>query len=407
MLAVSAPVVRLLDDRSGQLLKSGGLVRLHAVGLQPAGQTLGRSIVLRELVLGVQLLHVLRHNLGDVEGSSLHQVLLELCPVEGLVLFGGTGIPDPNNGIRDPVRRRRHSAGDEGGDVLRRQAQGEVLPLRRHSELAGDLPVDSVKVKAVLRPLVVEGELIDGTAIEGRCLAHKSLRLMDVPKTGEVHAHGVDGSRKHYDVLACQEGGAVVRLASADRVVSHQDGRLRLVQLRGQAQHDVVDKRRSVPVLRLLVHPGAEQAEAGLVEAGDRYDLDRSVAGGDLLNLRLRVDMQVLEVLGGSLDELEGPGVVVVHGAKQQHHGVAALAQRDDELLQGVVDVLQGGVRPDAGPVEQVSRDDGHIGFLQEGPVVDLPHTPDGVFPTKVLAVLGGTGQVPEVNVSGMQNLNH
>ena len=407
MLAVSAPVVGLLDDRSGQLLQSGGLVRLHAVGLQPADQTLGRSVVLRELVLCVQLLHVFRHNLGDVEGPGLHQVLLELRPIEGLVLFGGTGIPNPNNGIRDPVRRRRHSAGDEGGDVLRRQAQGEVLPLRRPSELAGDLPVDSVNVKAVLRPLVVEGELIDGTAIEGRCLAHKPLRLVDVPKTGEVHTHGVDGSRKHYDVLACQEGGAVVRLASADRVVSHQDGRLRLVQLRGQAQHDVVDKRRSVPVLRLLVHPGAEQAEAGLVEAGNRYDLDRSAAGGDLLHLRLRVDMQVLEVLGGSLDELEGPGVVVVHGAKQQHHGVAALAQRDDELLQGVVDVLQGGVRPDAGPVEQVSRDDGHIGFLQEGPVVDLPHTPDGVFPTKVLAVLGGTGQVPEVNVSGMQNLNH
>ena len=97
----------------------------------------------------------------------------------------------------------------------------------------------------------------------------------------------------------------------------------------------------------------------------------------------------------------------MVHRPEQQHHRAAALADRPDELLQGVVDVIQGGVRPHAGPIEQVARDDRHVRLREKCLVVDFLHAPQGVQAAQVLSVLSGPGQIAQVNVAGVQNFQH
>ena len=408
VLAVLAPIVGLLDDRSRQLQQPRRLLAGDLVGVQPAGQALRRAVVLRELVFGVQGLHVLREYLGHVEGTGGGDLLLELGPVKGFLLFCRAAIPHADDTALHVGRHTEGAGGDEVRDLLGVQADRQVLPLRGSLEGAyHPALVYLVNVEAVLRALIVEGELVRAPAVIGRRVAGEALGLVDMPETAQGHARGVDGGRKDHHVLTGQEGAAVVRLAPADRVVGRQDGGDTPVKLRTQAQNDVVDKGGRVPVLGFLVRPRAEEAQPGFVEAGHGHDLDRAAAGGDRFHLWLGVDVQVLEVCRRLADDLEGAGVIMVHRPEQQHHRAAALADRPDELLQGVVDVIQGGVRPYAGPIEQVARDDRHVRLREKCLVIDGLHTPQGVQAAQILAVLGGPGQIAQVNVAGVQYLNH
>ena len=287
-----------------------------------------------------------------------------------------------------------------------------MVALRGVDKLAPGYPlapggVDVVNPEAVIVALIVEGELVRAPAVVGGDGAHQLLGLVDVAEAGQVRPCRVDGGGEDDYILPGQEGAPVLRFAAGDGIVGSQDRRDGMVDLRGQAQHDVVDQRGGIPVLRLLVGAGVEQAEAGLVEAGDGHYLHRPGAGGDLLHLRGGVDAEIVQVPGGLLDDLEGPGVVVVHGPEQQHHGVAILAQRPEEPGQGVVHVVQGRVGPHAGPVEQVPGYDGQVRPLLPGRLDDVVHAGQGIQAAQVLPVPGGTGQVPQVDVSGVQNSNH
>ena len=260
--------------------------------------------------------------------------------------------------------------------------------------------------EAVLDTFVVEVELIGAAAVIGRGIAREFLRAVDMPETGEVYAGAVDGRREYDNVLPREEGAAVVGLAAGDGVMGHEDARDALVELRRKPEQNVVDERGSVAVLGLLVRSGAEQPQAAFVEAGEGQNLNRPGAGGEFLDARRGVDVEVLFVLGDFPHSLEGAGIVVVLGAEQQDDVLAAAAQRSDEFCDGVVHVVEGGVGPDAGAVEQVSGDDGDVRRLRRGPLRDVLHAGDGVLSAGVFTVPNRPRKVSEVDVGGVQNLH-
>ena len=140
VFAVLAPIVGLLDDRRGQLHEAGRFLAGDVVGLQPASQALGGAVVLRELVLGVQGLHVIRDNLGHIKRAGVHQALLQLGPVKGFFLLQCAGIPDPDHAPLH-VPRIEGTAGDEVGHVLLLHRHRPVYSLRGALELRGHAPV--------------------------------------------------------------------------------------------------------------------------------------------------------------------------------------------------------------------------------------------------------------------------
>ena len=140
-------------------------------------------------------------------------------------------------------------------------------------------------------PLIVESELVHASAVVGRCGRAEALGLVDVAEAGQVHARRVDGGREDHHVLSGKERAAIVSLAPAYRVVGREDGGEAPVQLRNQPQDDVVDKGGGVPVLRLLVGAGAEEAQPRLVEAGDGHDLDRPLRCHQAFHPRLGVNV--------------------------------------------------------------------------------------------------------------------
>jgi hypothetical protein len=117
--------------------------------------------------------------------------------------------------------------------------------------------------------------------------------------------------------------------------------------------------------------------------------------------------VEVGEAFGGLPDDLKGPGVVVVHGAKQKNYLVAVLTQRADKPIQSVIDILQGRVGPHAGTVEEIARDDGEMRALLPRLPNDVVHAPERVLAAEVVTVSGGARQIAQVDVAGMQNSNH
>ena len=96
--------------------------------------------MLRELVLGVQGLHVIRDNLGHIKRASVHQALLQLGPVKGFFLLQCAGIPDPDHAPLH-VPRIEGAAGDEVCHVLLLHRHRPVYSLRGALELRGHAPV--------------------------------------------------------------------------------------------------------------------------------------------------------------------------------------------------------------------------------------------------------------------------
>ena len=409
VLPVVPAIVRFLDDRFRQDFEPVGLVAGDVVVLQPAAQGLKRAVVFSELVFRVQLLHVLRDDLGDVERTVGSQRLLDVGPVQSLFLLCRAGIAHPDDLI--PYELPKADAlrvCNELGHGVRRESQRQVFALRQADEagrdgVAAHHRLQGVEPKTMLRALVVEIQLVHAAAVIGRSFAGKTLGLVDVSETGKVNACCVDRGGQNHHVLSRQEGAAVVRFAAAHGVVGGHDSRDAVIELRCKAQNRVVYEGCRVAVLLLLVHARVEQAQAGFIEARNSHDLHRAFLGVQLLDRGRGVDVQIAQVLGRLLNELEGTGVVVVHGAEQQHHLVAAPAQRNDELLQGVVYVVQSGVSPDAGAVEQIASDDRNLRLDALRILHDRFHAADRVQAAEVFAVFCGTCQVAQVDVTGMQ----
>ena len=257
-------------------------------------------------------------------------------------------------------------------------------------------------IKAVLRAFVVEIELIGRAAVIGRRVRDKALRVVDVTETGQVYAGGVDGGGKDYNVLAGQEGAAVISFGTADRIVGDQNRRYRPVELRRQPQHYVVYECGRVSVLGFLINAGAEGAKPALIKAGDAHDLDRASGGLQRQHLRCRDDMEVSGVLRKLRQKLKGAGVIVIFCSKQQHYRAVRLAKRPDEMRHGVVHVLKGRISPYARAVKKVAGDDCEVGLLCLGGGYDSLHTPQGIKPAEVLAVFRRPCQVAEVCIGGM-----
>ena len=253
---------------------------------------------------------------------------------------------------------------------------------------------NGVNPEAMLDPFIIEGQLIGTAAVVSGGVAQQLLGVVDVTEAAEGNIGTVDGVGGNHHILPGKETlpgfGGTARYG----VMGCENAGKIGVKLGRKAQNQLIDQCCGILVFGFLIGSGEESPQPPPVEAGDCKDLDATSRGGNRVHGGLGVNVEVFQIPGGFLDNIESTGVVVVLGTEQQDNGVAVLAQGPQESADCIVYIVKGRICPDTGTVEKVTGDHGNVGGYDLGFLDNVAHAAEGVQPAEVLAVFRGAGQV-------------